>query len=119
MVKRFTQSYIVDYQKIYTLVAKVNTIKILLSYAANLDWNLHKFDVKNTFLHRNLEEQVYMKISQELEDEKTQTKLCKLKKVLYRLKQSPRAWFERFRKVIIYFRYQQSNVDHTLFNQTL
>ena len=42
-------------------------------------------------------------------------KVCKLKKSLYGLKQSPRAWFERFGKVLKLFGYTQSQADHTMF----
>ena len=41
--------------------------------------------------------------------------VCKLKKALYRLKQSPRAWFGRFARVMITMEYRQSQGDHTLF----
>ena len=42
-------------------------------------------------------------------------KVCKLKNSLYGLKQSPRAWFGRFTKLMRAFGYHQSNLDHTLF----
>ena len=115
VAKGFTQTYGVDYQETFAPVAKMNTIRILLSCAANLDWELQQFDVKNAFLHGDLEEEVYMEIPPGFEDEKTQGKVCKLKKALYGLKQSPRAWFDRFNKAMISFGYQQSNADHTLF----
>ena len=60
VVKGYTQTYGVDYQETFALVAKTNSIRILLSLAANLEWYLHQFDVKNAFLHRDLEEEVYM-----------------------------------------------------------
>ena len=41
--------------------------------------------------------------------------MCRLKKSLYGLKQSPRAWFGRFTKSMRAFGYRQSNSDHTLF----
>ena len=56
VVKGYTQSYDIYYQETFSLVAKLNTIRVLLSIAANLDWPLHQFDVKNAFLHGNLEE---------------------------------------------------------------
>lgn len=43
------------------------------------------------------------------------TMVCKLKKGLYELKQSSRAWFGRFTKSMKNFCYKQSNLDHTLF----
>ena len=115
VAKGFTQTYGVDYWETFAPVAKMNTVRILLSYAANMDWDLQQFNVKNAFLHGDLEEEVYMEIPPGFNDEKTQGKVCKLKKALYGLKQSPRAWFDRFSKAMISFEYQQSNADHTLF----
>ena len=60
MAKMFTQTYNIDYQKIFALVAKMNIVKILLSVATNLGWNLFQMDVKNAFFQRTLEEEVYM-----------------------------------------------------------
>ncbi|EOY08714.1 Cysteine-rich RLK (RECEPTOR-like protein kinase) 8, putative [Theobroma cacao] len=40
VAKGFTQTYGVDYQETFALVAKMNTIRIMLSCAANLDWDL-------------------------------------------------------------------------------
>ena len=42
--------------KTFALVAKLNTIRVLLSLAANLDWPLHQLDVKNAFLNGDLRE---------------------------------------------------------------
>jgi len=39
----------------------------------------------------------------------------KLKKALYRLKQAPRAWFERFTVAMKRYGYKQSNSGHTFF----
>ncbi|KAH9763832.1 retrovirus-related pol polyprotein from transposon RE1 [Citrus sinensis] len=47
--------------------------------------------------------------------ERLNQKVCKLKKSLYGLKQSPRAWFGKFTKAMVRFGYNQSNSDHTLF----
>lgn len=44
-------------------------------------------------------------------------KVCKLKKALYDLKQSPHAWFERFRAAMINAGYKQTQVDHILFTK--
>ena len=41
-------------------IAKINTIRVLLSLVVNLDWPLQQFDVKNAFLHCELFEEIYM-----------------------------------------------------------
>ncbi|WKA11750.1 hypothetical protein VitviT2T_029220 [Vitis vinifera] len=100
----------------YKADAKINTVRVLLSLAANLDWPLQQFDVKNAFLHGELSEEVYMDLPPGCMVSKKQCqKVCKLKKSLYGLKQSPRAWFGRFTKSMRAFGYRQSNSDHTLF----
>ncbi|WKA11938.1 hypothetical protein VitviT2T_029385 [Vitis vinifera] len=115
VAKGFTQSYGIDYQETFAPVAKLNTVRVLLSLAANLDWSLHQLDVKNAFLNGDLEEEVYMDIPTGLETPSNFNKVCRLRKSLYGLKQSPRAWFERFTKVVKGYRFVQCQSDHTLF----
>ena len=115
VAKWFTQSYGIDYQETFAPVAKLNTIRVLLSLAANLDWPLHQLDVKNAFLNGDLTEEVYMDIPPGFETKATMNKVCKLKKSLYGLKQSPRAWFDRFNKTVKKYGYSQCQADHTLF----
>ena len=55
VAKGFTQMHGIDYIETFLLVAKLNTVRVLLSLAANLDWPLHQLDVKNAFLHVDLE----------------------------------------------------------------
>ena len=116
VAKGYTQTYGIDYTETFTPIAKINTVRVLLSLAANLDWPLQQFDVKNVFLHGELSEEVYMDLPPRcMVSEKQCQKVCKLKKSLYELKQSPRAWFGRFTKLIRVFGYHQSNSYHTLF----
>ena len=94
-------------------MAKMNTVRILQSLAVNFEWELQQYDVKNAFLHGELEEEIYMSIPPRF-SRSDGNKVCRLK-ALYGLKQSPRAWFGRFAKVMIANGYKQSQGDHTLF----
>ncbi|RVW60623.1 Retrovirus-related Pol polyprotein from transposon TNT 1-94 [Vitis vinifera] len=111
----FTQIYDIDHTETFAPVAKLNTILVLLSLAANLDWPFHQFDIKNVFLNGELEEEVFITLPPGFCKEEEETGVCKLKKSLYDLKQSPRAWFDRFAKVIKNQGYEQEQSDHTMF----
>ena len=82
------------------LVAKLSIVQVLLSIAVNNDWPLFQLDVKNAFLNRDLVEEVYMDIPPGFESNQMKGMVRKLKKSLYGLEQSPRAWFDRFTKVL-------------------
>ena len=62
VAKGYTQIHGIDYQETFSPITKLNTVRVLLSFAAYLDWPLHQFDMKNVFLHGDLEEEVYMDI---------------------------------------------------------
>jgi hypothetical protein len=76
---------------------------------------LHQLDIKNAFLHRDLQEEVYMEIPPGFTTNQTKGKVLRLKKSLYGLKQSPRTWFDRFRRAMCDMGYRHCNGDHTLF----
>ena len=69
---------------------------------------------KKCFLNGDLEEEVFIDQSLGFEEKSNKRRVCKLKKSLYGLKQSPRAWFEHFGKAIKSHGYTQSRVDDTM-----
>ena len=94
VAKGFKQEHRVDYNEIFSPIVKMTTLRLLLGVVATEDLMLEQLDVKTTFLHGDLEENIYMS---QLEGLKTTGEefhhVCRLKKSLYGLKQAPRMWY--------------------------
>ncbi|XP_070679197.1 uncharacterized protein [Malus domestica] len=77
-----------------------------------------QLDVKNAFLHVELQEEVYMKQPQGFVDSKFPAYVCKLVKSLYGLKQAPRAWNDKFTSYLQDIGFQASLSNSSLFGKT-
>ncbi|XP_020258624.1 uncharacterized protein LOC109835036 [Asparagus officinalis] len=64
-----------------------------------MDWAMHQLDVQNAFLYGDLDEEVYMEQPPRYVAQ-GENIIYRLRKAIYGLKQSPRAWFDKFSKVI-------------------
>ena len=94
----YTKSYDIDNLETFSPVGKLNTIQVLIALGATHDWKLYQYDVKNAFLHGELNEEVYMSPPPGYVLSKNSCDVCHMKKSLYGLKQSPKAWFGKFSK---------------------
>ena len=89
-MKGFAQKEGIDYNKIFSPVVKHTSIRILLSIVATHNLELEQLDVKTSFLHGNLEEEIYMVHLEGFKEPGKEKLVCRLMKSLYGLKQSPR-----------------------------
>lgn len=118
MAKGFTQTHGLDYFQTFAPVAKMSTVRIILSLAAIQNWTLHQLDITNVFLHGDLHEEVYMHLPLGVPvppDFQGSIPICKLIKSLYGLKQAPREWFAKFSQALLTFGFIQSKCDNSLF----
>ncbi|KAL0641744.1 hypothetical protein Bca4012_102720 [Brassica carinata] len=118
VARGFTQTYGEDYIETFAPVAKLHTIRIVLSLAVNLGWGLWQMDVKNAFLQGELEDEVYMYPPPGLEHLVKRGNVLRLKKAIYGLKQSPRAWYNKLSTTLNGRGFKKSELDHTLFTLT-
>ncbi|RVW19974.1 Retrovirus-related Pol polyprotein from transposon TNT 1-94 [Vitis vinifera] len=100
VAKGYTQVYGSDYGDTFSPVAKIASVRLLLSMAAMCSWPLYQLDIKNAFLHGDLAKEIYMEQPPGFVAQGESSLVCRLRRSLYGLKQSPRAWFDRFSSVI-------------------
>ena len=88
----FSQKYGDDYDETFCPVVRLESLRALIALAVHYKLRLHQVDVTTAFLNGELEEEVYMKQPKGFVTEGQEHLVCKLKKSIYGLKQSPRCW---------------------------
>lgn len=114
MAKGITQIEGEDFHDTFASVAKLVTVRTLLVVATKNNWLIHQLDVNNAFLHGDLHEEVYLKIPQGFSKE-NETRVCRLRKSLYGLKQASRNWYQKFTTALLGLGFCSSKSDHSLF----
>ena len=88
----FSQSFGDDYDETFSPVARFESVRTVIALAAQHGLKLHQMDVTTAFLNGDLEEEVYMKQPEGFIEKEKEHLVCRLRRSLYGLKQSPRCW---------------------------
>jgi hypothetical protein len=114
VTKGYAQTYGIDYEETYNPVAKMTIVRTIIAMVVVKGWSLHQMDVKNVFLHGDLQE-VYMEQPLGYVGPTHPNLVCRLKKVLYGLKQAPKAWSNKIGQYLVTSGFQTSNADFSLY----
>nr|GEW20436.1 retrovirus-related Pol polyprotein from transposon TNT 1-94 [Tanacetum cinerariifolium] len=114
-MRGYQQEEGIDFEESFTLVARMETIRIFLAYAAHKSFTVFQMDMKTAFLHGSLKEDVYVCQPKGFIDADHPSHIYKLKKALYGLKQAPRAWYNELSKFLQQNHFNKGTIDLTLF----
>ena len=116
MVARgFTQHEGIDYLETFSPVVKMTSLRVLISLAAIHDYFIHQMDVSTAFLHGHLKEEIYLEQPEGYLKPGQESKVCKLLKSLYGLKQASRVWYERFNNYLLLIGYTKCHSDSNVY----
>lgn len=115
VAKGFTQKKGIDFNETFSPVLRYSTLRLLFALSVNLNLNMNHLDVPTAFLNGFLTESVYMEIPDNSDFVDCKNKVLKLKRAIYGLKQSARAWYTRVEECLLKLEYQKSKYEPCLF----
>ena len=94
-----------DYHKTFALVAKMDSIRLVLAIPASKHWEVHHMDVKSDFMHGDIHEEIYIKNHKGYISDPYL--VCKPKNTLYGLKQAPRECYSKMDSFLLSQNFQR------------
>ena len=107
----YLQTQGADYEEVFSPVARYSSISTLLALANAYDLEVHQMDVNTAFLNGTVDHDIYMSQPEGFIDSDHPDYVCKLKKSLYRLKQSARCWNQTLDNLWVMNGYRRSPTD--------
>lgn len=117
VAKGYVQEHGIDFEEVFAPVARLETIRLLVSLASANNWEIHHLDVKTAFLHGELNEEVYVSQPEGFEKEGEEEKVFKLSKALYGLRQAPRAWNTKLDQILKKLRFKRCAKESSVYRR--
>ena len=117
--KSFKQIDGIDYSDIFDYTSKPETLKFLLVLSAIENFFLKEMDVNAAYLHPKLDKNVYSDQSKSFEklDRNGKKLACKLKKIIYGLKQAAKRWYQELLTFLNQQMFERSKHDYLIFRK--
>lgn len=136
----FSQRPGVHFNETFAPVARLGSIRLMISLAARYGMRIHQLDVTTAYLNERLEENVLMKPPRELKkllkviidteqdsnicreaermlkEFSAENKVCKLKKALYGLRQAGQSWYLKINEILKQYGATPTNADTCLYH---
>lgn len=117
VAKGYTQVAGVDYEETYSPVVRHSTLRLLFALSVKLGLSVSHLDVTTAFLNGNLKENIYMEKPEGYTVENCNDKVLLLRKAIYGLKQSSRAWYERVDDCLTKEGFKKSQLEPCLYTK--
>ena len=118
VARGYSQKFGEDYDETFSPLVRFESIRMIVSLAAHHRLQLHQMDVTTAFLNGELEEEVFMKQPEGFVKRGQEQKVCKLKRSIYGLRQSPRCWNFALDSQLKKMGFQQTTSDPCLYIST-
>nr|GEY84679.1 hypothetical protein [Tanacetum cinerariifolium] len=115
VAKGYAQKEGVDFKESFAPVARLEAVRLFITYVAHKYFIVYQMDVKTAFLYGPLKKEVYVNQPDGFVDPYHPNKVYRLKKALYGLKQDPRAWYDELSKFLLSKGFSKGSIDPTLF----
>lgn len=109
------QKHGIDYEEVYSPVARYETIRILLAGYVEEEMHVHQMDVVSAYVQGDLMDEIYMEQPEMFYISGKEDLVCKLKRPLYGLKQAGREWYRKLNGHLLSMEFQRSNTDPCLY----
>jgi len=115
VAKGYAQQEGIDFEETFSLVARFETVRVMLALAAQWKLKVFQLDVKSAFLNGDLQEEVFVEQPLGFVKAGEEGKVYKLQKALYGLKQAPRAWYSKIDSFFLQNEFERSENEPTLY----